>query len=417
MEDKRDHILVMTFWGYKDALIQTYTLPYLRIIEKLIPPGSSIHLLTLDPPGTDSEMPPPSGKINRISARYYRFGWKALLTWAGLLIRLLLYIRKNKINTIHCWCPTAGAGGYVLSRLTGIRLILDSFEPHAEAMVENGSWKKNSLAFKLLWNLEGKQARHAAFVIAAAHGMKEYMKEKYKATPEHFFVKPACVDMQLFSLNKKKNPVLLKTLNLENKTVCVYAGKFGGIYLKEEVFHFFREAYAFWGENFRVLLLTVHPIAEIRELADKYALPESLFVIRFVAHQDIPDYLGLADFALSPIKSLPSKRLCTPIKTGEYWAMGLPVLTTPHISEDSDIIEHNKIGYVWQDYSAVEFEKSLIVISNILSEEPVLLSTKIRNIAELYRSFRIAETVYKTIYERDIAENDTSCKRNAQAQI
>ena len=30
----KGNVLVLTYWSYKDALIQTYTLPYVRIIQK-----------------------------------------------------------------------------------------------------------------------------------------------------------------------------------------------------------------------------------------------------------------------------------------------------------------------------------------------------------------------------------------------
>ena len=41
-------ILVLTFWSYKEGLIQTYTLPYLRQINAVLPEGSTIYLLTLE---------------------------------------------------------------------------------------------------------------------------------------------------------------------------------------------------------------------------------------------------------------------------------------------------------------------------------------------------------------------------------
>lgn len=53
----------------------------------------------------------------------------------------------------------AGALGYVLSKFTGSKLIIDSYEPHAESMVENGTWKKSSLKFKILFWLEKNRAR------------------------------------------------------------------------------------------------------------------------------------------------------------------------------------------------------------------------------------------------------------------
>ena len=42
------NILVFTQWSYKDALVQTYTLPYVDIIRKIISPERKILLLTAE---------------------------------------------------------------------------------------------------------------------------------------------------------------------------------------------------------------------------------------------------------------------------------------------------------------------------------------------------------------------------------
>jgi glycosyltransferase involved in cell wall biosynthesis len=400
MKNKDHQILVLTYWSFPDALIQTYTLPYLRIIEKLISEDSSIFLFTLEK--SKSMFPPEhlSSKIKTIPSIYHPFGVKALFSWIGKLTRLFFFIKKNRITHIHCWCTPAGAIGYILSLLTGVQLIVDSFEPHAEAMVENGTWNRNGIAYRLLWFLEKKQARRAAHLIGAVQGMKDYTRIHYGVTPASFYVKPACVDLEQFSSAHKKNKNLLRLLDLEGKIVCVYAGKFGGIYLEDEVFEFFSSAYEHWGNRLKVLLLTAHSEVEIRRMARTYSLPIELFVVRFVAHHEIASYIGLADFALTPVKPVPTKKLCSPIKDGEYWALGLPVIITAGISEDSEIIEITNTGYVWKNLNTAEYQKSIIWMDAFLSDKKNESSGKIRGLAEKYRNYEIAALVYYQIYSK-----------------
>jgi len=45
---KNKNVLILTYWSYHDALIQTYTLPYVRIIKKYLPAKSKIFLVTLE---------------------------------------------------------------------------------------------------------------------------------------------------------------------------------------------------------------------------------------------------------------------------------------------------------------------------------------------------------------------------------
>ena len=42
------HILVFTQWSFKDALVQTYTLPYVDLIREIIPLDIKIFLVTAE---------------------------------------------------------------------------------------------------------------------------------------------------------------------------------------------------------------------------------------------------------------------------------------------------------------------------------------------------------------------------------
>jgi glycosyltransferase involved in cell wall biosynthesis len=375
------NILVLTYWQFNDALIQTYTLPYLRIIEPIIPNDSKIFLMTLDHQKHNPKTISP--KIINISKPYFPFGIKSIFEWIKNLFNLYVLIKKEKIQFIHCWCTPAGSAGYILSKLTGVKLIIDSFEPHAEAMVENGTWKKNSIAFKTLFMFEKWQSKRATFLIAATKGMKKYVEEKYHLDNRNLYVKPACVDLNLFSFKNKKRSDLLKKLNLEDKIICIYAGKFGGIYLDYEVFDFFKQCHLFWGDQFHALILSSHKEEEIRTYAKKANFPLSALTLTFVNHNQIPDYMGLGDFGITPVKSVPSKQYCTPIKNGEYWALGLPVVITPNISDDSEIIENNKIGSVIKQLSTEGYLNSIKEIDLLLTDNTLqTLYDKIRPIAE-----------------------------------
>jgi glycosyltransferase involved in cell wall biosynthesis len=394
---KKNNILIITSWCYNDALIQTYTLPYLKIISKKLPEGSKIYLVTLEKNKTKNILSE-YGIIN-ISIPYTPFGFRAIFRWMKNIIQLLTLIIFKNISTIHAWCTPSGMIAYILSVLTGKTLIIDSYEPHAEAMVENGEWKKDSFAFKLLFNFEKLQTKRAKYLIATTEGMKNYSKIKYNHTKDNFFVKPACVNLQMFSKEKIKNKKLLSELNLENKIVCVYAGKFGGIYLEKEVFEFIKEAEKYWGAAFRTLILSSNSSDYIKQMAVNAGINENTIIHQFVSHNQIPDYMGLADFAITPVKPVPTKRYCTPIKDGEYWALGLPVVITANISDDSDIINEYKIGSVFKNLNTEDYQNSIKEIDNLLKNSTRMeLYNKIRPIAEKYRNFEIAEHIYSEIY-------------------
>lgn len=401
----KHNVLVITYWSFKDALVQTYTLPYVHIFRELLPPGSVVYVFTREQSHlkmtreewkkTQREY---SSKYNirLLRAGYRNFGLAAQLQTLFILIRLWLIAVSKGIKTIHTWCTPAGVLGYMLKRFTRKRLVLDSFEPHAEVMLEGGTWEKDSKAFKLLFGFERKMLKKADEIIACTTGMRQYSIEKYGIDRADMLVKPACVDFDKFNTVIVPAQGLLKELGLEGKTIMLYAGKLGGLYLEKEVFEIVKAGAGFFGNSFRFLFLTNTPEEHIQQYCDELQIDRSIIVNRFVPHSEVPQYMALAHFALNPMKPLPSRRHSAPIKDSEYWAMGLPVIITKGIADDSDIICSENIGYVLQDLNREEYTKAMTEMKPLLQNPS--LKKKIFDIAKRERSFSIADKVYRQVY-------------------
>lgn len=397
---KGKNILVITYWSINNALIHTYTLPYLRQIKSFLDKDAKLFLLTLSPPGTlDSKENSDFVKalaqenIVVINFNYYPFGFKMLMSFLFLFPYLIVLAIFKNIRAIHAWCTPGGAIAWPISILSGKPMVLDSFEPHAESMVESGTWKKSSLNFKLLFFFEKLQLKRASEVICAAEGMIAHSQKIYGIKKPRYFVKPAGVDLRLFDPESGTTAPI--GLQLKHR-VCVYAGKFGGIYLRDEVFDFFKSAYEFWKGDFSVLLLSQHSEQEIHQLCLRSGLNRDCVTLLHVKHKDVAAYLKRAHFAISPIKPIPSKLYCSPIKNGEYWAMGLPVVITNNISIDSALIHENRIGYVLKEFSLSEYQTCLREIETLIQSKHI--GEKIRKLAKEQRAFEHANAVYSAIY-------------------
>lgn len=392
-------LLVITYWDQGDPLVVNYTLPYLRQILGILPPGSRIHLVTLDKEQRKGSTIEGEAGILHHSFPYRPFGMRGMAALPSLVMALCGIVEKHRIDVVHAWCTPAGMLGYLVSVLSRRPLVVDSYEPHAEAMVENGTWRKGGVAFRILFLFERLQTRRAAAVVAAASGMREYAKQRYGMVPQHFYVKPACVDLARFAPQRNGEGDAARPPGLQGKLVAVYAGKFGGIYLGQEVFDLFRAARDHWGEKFNVLLLTSHTAEELAPYMLGAGLPPGMFTMQWARPQDVPEFLAMADWAITPVKPVPTKRFCTPIKDGEYWAAGLPVMITPGISDDSDLIATHAIGSVIHTLDRAGYEQAVYDMDQVLkNEDRTQLQARIRAIAERYRSFRIAEQVYRDLY-------------------
>lgn len=401
------NVLVLSYWSYKDALIQSYTLPYVKKIRANLHPNKKIYLLTIEQQFfkmNTHEWEKEKAKllqenIHLIRFRYSNFGIKMLLRIGAMTTYLTGLIWTKKIGVIHAWCTPAGSLGYILSKISGKPLIVDSFEPHAEAMVENGTWNRNSLKFKILFELEKKQSKHAAIIIALTAKMKDYVFDKYQTELVQYFVKPALVNLDKFKWNKEQYISQRANRGLSDKVVGIYTGKMGGIYLHEEFFDFFKVADDYWENKFHLLLLTDKNKDEIKEQIAKKGIVKSKIEASFVNYSEINEYLQLADFAINFVNPVPSKRYCTSIKDGECWAMGLPIVITKNISDDSDIIQQNNIGSVLNELNDAAYLKAIKEIDELLSNNSrEEIYQKIRPIAEKYRNFEIAEKIYAAIY-------------------
>jgi len=396
-ENTLHNVLVITYWSFNDALIQAYTLPYVREIKKLLPEKSVITLVTQEPDSKQIEelQEHDDPDFNVLAFPYTPFNVKTIFRLWKMIKTLNRFVQKNNINTLHCWCTTGGSIGYLIHRNTGKRLVIDSFEPHAESMVENGTWKRFGLAFKLLYWLERKQANAAEHLIGLTAEMRQYSIEKYRVNPKNYYVKPACVDLELFS--NAKYPDIRDDLGIHKEdVVCVYAGKIGGIYLEDEIFEFWKICSSTF-EHFKVIFLSNYDDSRFRKMIVKYNLGENVILKRLVPHEDVPLFMAQADFALNPVKPVPSKRYCTSIKDGEYWSMGLPIVISRDISDDSKLIADSQTGVVISDFSSGGLFEAAKSIKELISSGSNY-QERSRELANNFRNIKNQIFIYEQIY-------------------
>ncbi|MFN8712697.1 MAG: glycosyltransferase [Bacteroidota bacterium] len=401
----KGNLLVLTYWSYKDALVQTYTLPYVRVMKKYC--SGKIYLVTLEQPQLKLSREEKQKQTELLKAEgivpvflnYQPFGAKAALGWMLKLTRLWWLTMTCGIKGIHTWCTPAGMIGYLLSKSTGRPLVADSFEPHAEPMVETGEWSAKSKAFKTLFGYERKLAHRARAIIALTESMKNYAREKYAMPDKPYYIKPALIDfdkLPVFTTEMREE--FRKANNLNGKLVCVMAGKTGGLYYEQEVFDFFATCVKKWGNQFHAVLLSPTPEKQLAELARKAEFPASQMTIKFVPQHEVFVWMNAADFAFNPCRPVPSRRHGTSIKNSEYWACGLPIVLARDISDDSDFIENNKIGAVLDNMNSSSYVKALQTIDQLLDNDSKVLRAKINTLARNTRSMSIADEIYREIY-------------------
>jgi hypothetical protein len=79
--------------------------------------------------------------------------------------------------------------------------------------------------------------------------------------------------------------------------------------------------------------------------------------------------------------------------------MGLPIVITPNISVDSQIIKENRAGVILESFDEAGYTNAIRQIDTILKgKSRIEIYNQIRPLAEKYRNFDIAEKIYQKIY-------------------
>ena len=148
-----------------------------------------------------------------------------------------------------------------------------------------------------------------------------------------------------------------KSLNIEEGQIAiVYLGKIGGMYMDDEIFSFFRKCLNINFDKFSFLLLTNEPLEAIDIYLAKYSIPKEKILIKWLRGKEVPAYLSAADVGFCGIKPIASRRFSSPIKNGEYWACGLPILIPKGISDDYIISEEEEIGFVFEELEQIDIQ-------------------------------------------------------------
>jgi hypothetical protein len=397
------NILFICPWGLDDGITKAYVIPYIRMIMKLSP-ESEVHLSTeercdrINREGLRTASAPEYHGISTIPFIYQKYGPLKFVVLLFKLFRLIKIVKKNRVRVVHTFCTPSGVEGYLLKKFTRCKLVVDSFEPHSEYMLEAGVWKKRTFAYRFLKYFELKQVSSADVVIVTTPQVPIFLSKTHRWELQAFFVKPACVDINLFKYDPHFRLAYREEMSIKDHIVGIYVGKIGDFYLSDEIFEYISNAVDFWGQRFHFIFLSPGNLDAIKIGISKFKIPDAQVTIQSAPHAKVAKYLSVADFALSSYKPSPAKVCCTPIKHGEYWSIGLPVVIPAGISIDSDIIAREKIGYVMSSLDSREYRNSFLAISSFLSDDVDFSRERIRGVAQRERGYGLAESVYESIY-------------------
>ncbi|MEM7108541.1 MAG: glycosyltransferase [Bacteroidota bacterium] len=338
------NILYIGYWSALDGLSEATIYPHLKVLSEF-ENVNKIFYVSIERSKQKVKFNISTGKISHIP--YHSpprsFFLDKVEDFTKLPKFLTRLCRQLKIDKIICRSSSAGGIGFLVWKRTNIPYYVESFEPHAAYMRESKVWSKWGLRYWVQIYFEKAQKKTATKLIAVSNGYKRYLihQEKVKVCIE---VLPCTVDLDKFSFKSSKRNKVRSNLDIaKDALVGIYVGKFGGIYYEKEAWVFFAQCFAELPEFTLLLITTDEPVKLINKL-NEYHLPMNRIIIDKVAHDLVPAYLSAADIAFNLHKTGQWSFALSPIKNGEYWANGLPIVISRNIGDDSSFIYKSRTG-------------------------------------------------------------------------
>jgi hypothetical protein len=396
-------ILFLSYWSADEPLVRSTIVPYLELMAN-DPRIAEVVLVTVE--RSKGSSIPGQGSIAGVKhvMVHTRFrGWD-LLSKFELFIRLPVLlvgmIRRWRIDVLDSKAALAGGIAYLVHRITGVPYIVESFEPHSEYMADCGVWSRHGLYYRVSRFLELKQRLTAQYLVTVTWNYYHYLIAQ-GVPKERIKVIPSITDLGRFAFDPKVRMDMRASFGWEDAVVGIYVGKFGGLYYDAEAFRIFRQAKDRFGRAFKLVILTMDPEASVRQRLADAGLQEEDVKVQFAPHQEVPNWLSMADMAFSTIRYAPNGLYQSPVKNGEYWANGLPVLLTHGVSDDHHIIQGCPWAGALFDLSVEgSVEQALYHMVELVSAG--IDRDRIMSLAKELRSIDIARKVYGEIFSNEV---------------
>jgi glycosyltransferase involved in cell wall biosynthesis len=279
---------------------------------------------------------------------------------------------RERPEVIHARTFVGGLMGLLLRVLLGVPLIYHNEGFWPDEQVEGGFWKSGSWTYRVCKALE-------TVIYGRADGLVLLSKRSFpfvQALPAvrrrqpPTAVVPSCVDLGRFV------PVPRQT---SRPLRLIYVGNLGGRYPMEPMVGFLN-ALRRLEPDATVTILSQSDLENVRTRLAALGLPESAWTLSRARHSDVPEYLNRAHAGLAVRSPGIGAFSSSPTKIGEYWASGLPVVTTPGLGDTDALIEERRVGVILRHADADAYETAARELITLLADPD--LTTRCRQAAE-----------------------------------
>jgi PEP-CTERM/exosortase A-associated glycosyltransferase len=315
-----------------------------------------------------------------------------------LSARLDEVVIKERPDILHAHSPSLnGLAALRVGRRHSIPVVYECRAFWEDAAVDHGTSKEGGLRYRMTRALETRVFRQADAVTTICEGLRGDILAR-GISPERLTVIPNAVDVELFNLHRKKDPVLVNRLGLENKQVLGFIGSF---YAYEGLSLLLEAMPRVLAQIPDVRLLLVgggHQESALQQQAKKLGVEDRIVFTGRVPHDQVQQYYDLVDILVYPRLPMRLTELVTPLKPLEAMAQGRVVIASD-VGGHRELISDGANGKLFRAGDPESLVKAILMLLQHPGEWP-RMQTAGREFVERERNWPASVARYKAVYER-----------------
>lgn len=397
------NVIYISYDGLTDPLGKSQVLPYLYGLSNK---GFSITVLSYEKRINYSKFKEEisiqltSSNITWIPLKYH-VGLSVISTLLNLLKGALVlnsFVKREKVQIVHCRSYISAFLGLFLKKFYGIKLVFDMRGFWPDERREVGMLGSN-LLYSMMKYFEKKFLLNADSIISLTEaGINEMRSWPYMSDQEI----DKCTQISTCSnIQNYKRSYDVNTSRIVRNAgyKFAYIGSIGPWHSLAELCNFMKFTY-FQLPDSSFKLIVNQGQEHLHSFINKNQLDSTRFSIDNIPHDQIPEALENFDIGFFFIPPQYAKIASSPTKMGEMLSAGLPIITGHSIGDVDNIIESNNIGYILKSFNDDSYVEALNKVTALLESDRIGITKRCLSVAEKYYSLDKAVEKYAGIYSQ-----------------
>ncbi|PMP00967.1 hypothetical protein BCS95_15075 [Vibrio breoganii] len=380
-------LLYLSYTGMTESLGQSQVLSYQKRIAK----NNSVHLFSFERRSVTNQL---KNEIDDKGIQWTPFKsannkFLRCLTLVYFALFSLFYIKKNKIDIIHCRSFFMALVGLFCSIFTNVRFVYDIRGFWVHELVENNRLK-NKYIKKILLHLQGYLLKKADQIVTLTESSVPYLEmfSKSKILGKVTVI-PTCVDLERFNVDLE---------NCRSRIKISYVGNTQERYQFDKVLYVM-DSLKKLNKNIELEIVTQDINAATEALTNNNYDPQD-FKVFSLDFSEMPKYLHSVTAAVFFMNETLTTKAMAPTKFGEFLACGVYPIVNDNGSDVPRIVRENHVGFVI-DPIKIDIEQ---LYENILSSQTNEIKNRSFNVAKKYFDVEVGSRRLNQIYESFKAE-------------